>query len=126
MTGHFFPCNSFDIITIYAYFNSQLCFIFNKGIYINVLIKQQGEELGMGKSLLQLCSSTHAYVVDELLSCVFVYIRCANRHSVTSLQVTNARIFRERKIFTPTKYVMSSNFARNFSLSSSEGLAKKA
>ena len=24
MTGHFFPCNSFDIITVYAYFNSQL------------------------------------------------------------------------------------------------------
>ena len=31
VTGHFFPCNSFDIITIYAYFNSQF-FIFNKGV----------------------------------------------------------------------------------------------
>ena len=92
-------------------------------ITLMFLIKQQTEELGMGKSLFQLCSSTHAYVVDELLPCVFVYIRRANQHSVTSLQLTNVRIFRERKIFTPTKYVMS-NFARNFSLSSSEGLAK--
>ena len=25
VTGHFSPCNSFDIITIYAYFNSQFC-----------------------------------------------------------------------------------------------------
>ena len=92
-------------------------------ITLMFLIKQQTEYLGMGKSLFQLCSSTNAYVVDELLPFVFVYIRRANRHSVTSLQLTNVRIFRERKIFTPTKYAMS-NFARNFSLSSSEGLAK--
>ena len=92
-------------------------------ITLMFLIKQQTEELGMGKSLFQLCSSTNAYEVDELLPCVFVYIRRANRHFVTSLQLTNVRIFRERKIFTPTKYAML-NFARNFSLSSSEGLAK--
>ena len=92
-------------------------------ITLMFLIKQQTEELGMGKSSFQLCSSTNSYVVDELLPCVFVYIRCANRHFVTSLQLTNVRIFRERKILTPTKYAMS-NFARNFSLSASEGLAK--
>ena len=92
-------------------------------ITLMILIKQQTEELGMGKSLFQLCSSTNAYEVDELLPCIFVYIRRTNRHFVTSLQLTNVRIFRERKIFTPTKYAMS-NFARNFSLSSSEGLAK--
>ena len=92
-------------------------------ITFNVFNQQHGEELGMDKSLLQFCCSTHAYVVDELLPCDFVYVRRANRYSVVSLQVTNARIFRERKIFTPTKYAMS-NFARNFSLSSSKGLAK--